>query len=295
MKYAALMALLVMFMLPLRAQAQETQPGDACSTAGMVRGTGGPGQVPGIILVCNGTTWKAVETFTTDGKSLFQVNSDSGSCTTDKQGRLRYTSASDLWEYCTGSTWSPFEHAGASSCNIFGQVPGYVCPDGTVFAGFAPDLYVPLFTTRCDAGQTYSGSCTGTRVTLPWNNGNTTGYVTTSLGLTDGQTNTTALSTGGANQDSDSGVGGVQPHQAAQYCSDLVIHGHDDWYLPSLSEIYTMHIHQTAIGNFFAGAYWSSSEYNNSNGFMQSMNFGTAAQGGKNTTTQYIRCARRNS
>lgn len=110
-RYAAVLtfSLVLLLYMVAPARAAEVQPGDACTVAGQVMETGGPEQIPGRVLVCNGTTWKTVRENTVDGKILFQVNSDPGACNSDKQGRLRYTSASDIWEYCTGSAWSPFK------------------------------------------------------------------------------------------------------------------------------------------------------------------------------------------
>jgi len=173
--------------------------------------------------------------------------------------------------------------------------PGSVCPDGTVYAGCAGDKYYPFFVTRCDAGQAWTGSCTGTRVTKPWNNANSSGYVTTSqTGLGNGKANTIALSTGGTYGDSDSVTAGIQPHQAAQYCTDLVQDGHDDWYLPAISELYTMYVHSTAIGNFIASIFWSSSEYSNSLARYQNFSGGSQSYTFKFNFIIYVRCARRN-
>lgn len=273
------------------AQAQIV-PGDACSVSGQVAKVAGTDVSGGIyVLVCNGSTWKAVKQIGTTGAKNFQVNSDSGSCTADKQGRIRYTSASDLWEYCTGSAWSAFDSAsGSSDCNIVGMVPGDVCPDGTIFAGFPPDTYYPMFTTRCDPGRTYSSGCTGTRLTKPWNNGNSTGRTTTSVtDWNNGTANTATLIT----LDSDSGVGGTQPHQAAQYCADLVIHGHDDWYLPATNELYVMYLHESAIGDFTNAYYFASTEGSNSAARYVLMGYGSLSTDTKNTSNN-LRCVRKN-
>lgn len=48
---------------------------------------------------------------------------------------------------------------------------------------------------------------------------------------------------------------------AAKICSDLVLGGYNDWYLPSLDEIVKLYLNQTAVGGFSGSAYWSSSIY----------------------------------
>jgi len=55
-----------------------------------------------------------------------------------------------------GQTWAC---KGKTGCTT----PGDVCPDGTVFGGCPPSSYRPIYTTRCDAGESWSGStCTNT-------------------------------------------------------------------------------------------------------------------------------------
>jgi hypothetical protein len=55
---------------------------------------------------------------------------------------------------------------------------------------------------------------------------------------------------------------------AARLCYDLVLNGYDDWYLPSLSELYTLYENKTLIGGFIDGSeqfpsyYWTSTQEN---------------------------------
>lgn len=95
---------------------------------------------------------------------------------------------------------------------------GTICVDGTIYAGLYTDLsgvVIPMYTTRCDAGMTWDGTtCTGARGFYHWNNGNNTGYVNTSVpdgAPWDGQAYTAILIA----EDSDTSIGGQQPHQAA--------------------------------------------------------------------------------
>jgi hypothetical protein len=90
---------------------------------------------------------------------------------------------------------------------------------------------------------------------IPWANGmNSTGANATLLGT--GNDNTTTIV---ASQ----GVG----IYAAKLCSDLVLNGYSDWFLPSKDELNKIYINRTSIGGFATlpsdANYWSSSEYNN--------------------------------
>ena len=90
--------------------------------------------------------------------------------------------------------------------------------------------------------------------------------------LTTGAT-ATAIGTGNANTDkivTNYGVGGY----AARLCSDLVIDGYSDWYLPSYNELDKLYINKSAIGGFANNIYWSSSELDVNRSFNQNFNGG---------------------
>jgi len=187
---------------------------------------------------------------------------------------------------------------------------GTVCADGTVYAGTSPASGTPMYITRCDGGRVWGGaSCGGSRLTTSWNNGNGSNYVDTALtncgaapcaGTADGRANTTTL----AAADSDSGVGGVQPHAAAVYCDGLNIHGQTDWYLPSLPELDVIVEannpdltngtgDDNTLGDFaMTTYYWSSSEDFSLNAWRE-----RPSDGAQSTTTKTggwaVRCARR--
>lgn len=192
-----------------------------------------------------------------------KVGYDNRTCNSGLSGSIRFNSATSCAEYCNGTAWtcpsSGTACGGPADCLTVGSV----CSDGSVFAGCTAPTDTPMFATRCDAGQTWSGSaCTGTRITRAWNNGNTTGYTTAgTTSLTAGETSTTTL----VATDSDSGVAGTQAHLAAAYCDSLSIHSKTDWYVPSQAELYLMWAKQSTIGtqdiaNFTAALYWTSTE-----------------------------------
>jgi len=149
-----------------------------------------------------------------------------------------------------------------AECTVIGQQ----CDDGSVLAGVTPDGGSTMVTTHCDIGMTWNGAtCTGTRTTFAYNNGNASGdTVGGTTSTTDGDGNTALLLI----TDADSATGGIQPHQAAQACGDLVAHGYSDWYLPAKDELAILQTNRVAIGGFElnAGAtgsqrrLWSSTE-----------------------------------
>jgi hypothetical protein len=49
---------------------------------------------------------------------------------------------------------------------------------------------------------------------------------------------------------------------AARICSNLILNGYSDWYLPSKDELYILYLNKIAIGGFADEMYWSSTEQN---------------------------------
>jgi hypothetical protein len=206
----------------------------------------------------NGGSWTAGPTTITDGQSLEVRLTSNAANSTMNSATVTVGTVSDQWDVTTASA-EPC--AGSPS-------PGDVCADGSVYAGLSPDGNVKMYTTPADEGG------------IPWNNGNGSGYVTTSQTSTvTGEANTANLIT----IDSDSGVGGTQPHQAAQACADLSAHGQTDWYLPAKDELNVLYANEAAIGGFNtsgsfpAGYYWSSSE--NGSNFAWPQRFSDGVQG----------------
>ncbi|MCB9988797.1 MAG: DUF1566 domain-containing protein [Rhodospirillales bacterium] len=190
-------------------------------------------------------------------------------------GKIEYDADDHVMQFCSDQGLHPMGKPGsdpAASCSNIGDL----CPDGSVYAGLTPDGNVPMYVPRCDIGMSWDGtSCSGARSFLPWNNGNAANYVTTSQTSTiTGRLNTSNIIT----LDSDSGVAGTQPHQAAQSCEDLNVNGHMDWYLPAKDELNVLYTNRAAIGELSTGgdSYWSSTEVNN--GFSLRQRFSDGAQ-----------------
>lgn len=179
---------------------------------------------------------------------------------------------------------------------------GSACIDGTVFIGCAPTVYKRLYVTRCDAGQSWNGSgCTGTRTAFYWSNSNAAESSLRDPGIYnihDGQANTAALTNGVADGTGDSRTtAGVQAHNAAKYCADLVESGYDDWYLPAFVELVTFDmvknlgvLNNTTTPNIYHS---SSGIYGSSSVMIIDYTSGYYSYGSKIVATGYnIRCMR---
>ncbi len=73
----------------------------------------------------------------------------------------------------------------------------------------------------------------------------------------------TEINTGQANTDRIVSILGSQSESyAAEICSELVLNGYDDWFLPSRDELYEMYevLHEAGWGDFRRDGYWSSTE-----------------------------------
>ena len=94
---------------------------------------------------------------------------------------------------------------------------------------------------------------------------------TTNEGVT-GATGT-ALGTGNANTNAIIALYGTE-NNAAKLCADLVLGGYSDWYLPSKDELNKLYLNRVAVGDFANNNYWSSTEEDNSNAWLQNLNNG---------------------
>jgi phosphodiesterase/alkaline phosphatase D-like protein len=93
------------------------------------------------------------------------------------------------------------------------------------------------------------------------------GYVWWGMQMTIAGADGTAVGTGNQNTIDIVNAGFSDGHPA-RICYDLVLNGFSDWFLPSKDELGLMYTNLKAngLGGFTDGGYWSSSEYNNSNG-----------------------------
>jgi hypothetical protein len=200
-------------------------------------------------------------------------------------GNIKYSEDARVPKYFNGESWVAMGASRESlpkGCPIIGDV----CDDGSVYAGISSDGDVPMYATPADAG-TYAWNDDGTDWTsVPETN---LGSGPPNVGRT-GELNTQILSLADAN----SVTAGKQPHEAAQYCYDLVAHGYDDWYLPAAGELSgTLYPNRVAIGGFSASRYWSSNQVIDEQ-TARSYDFSDASVRNNNKNNDYlVRCVRK--
>ena len=236
-----------------------------------------------------------------NGRIMFQTGAKPIGCNNppDTAGSIFYNSSSKALQFCDGGSWvslgkTPNPCTGTDSAPAIGET----CTDGTIYAGISPDGDLPMYTTPADAG------------TMPWNNGNVSGWVDTTMdnctppspgnvsSCVTGEENTALL----VAEDSDSITGGTQSHLAAAYCDTLSAHGHSDWYLPSMNELNVLYINKNVgdlngtfdeTGSFPDGRYWTSSERTNNDAVAQYFDSGSQISPNSKHYTYSVRCVRR--
>jgi len=216
---------------------------------------------------------------------------DNTKCTSEKAGMIQWDGTSI--KACDGSMWVYFVLV--DPCTDDNPDIGTICKDGTRYVGKTPDGNVKLFTTRCNLGVPLipnpnhpisgcEGGGSGVGMTyLSWQTGAAgTGVVTGATSTTSGQSNTAKLVALGSTAPG--------PYPAAKACDDLVIHGHDDWYLPARDEmqlLLSFGSEQLALG----GEVWTSSESDSENVF--TLYYGGLRSSSKTDRTRTIRCVRK--
>jgi hypothetical protein len=107
----------------------------------------------------------------------------------------------------------------------------------------------------------------------------------------DGNYGATSLTNGQPNTDSivDEFESGSY---AAYICDTMTAYGFTDWYLPSKDELNAIYQQKDTLGSFESNPYWSSTEYDEENVWVQDFSDGTQAQDAK-STYNYFRCVRR--
>jgi hypothetical protein len=184
----------------------------------------------------------------------------------------------------TASVWSATTTGG--DCTGSPAI-GTICADGSVYAGLSPDGNVPMYTQRCDLGQSWDNvaGCIGTAWLVRWNNGTQNWVSTNYMNELTGQSNTAglvALADVGA------------PYEAATDCDALNEDGHTDWYLPAKNELNTLAVNKVAIGGFDVSGtpYWTSTESDGAGSLFVRFSDGIYSAALKDAPLR-VRCVRR--
>jgi hypothetical protein len=250
-----------------------------CSVSVQVSGSGTPQ-----VRVCSDGVCSGVVQDWTSAVTSIEINQYLQTrLTTDSVGGS--TRSAQIFVGSSATSWIVTTAGG--DCVSTTPAPGTVCADGTIYAGLSPDGNVKMFTTRCDAGQTWDGvSCTGSRAVLQWNNG-TDSWTNTGLPSSiTGKSNSSTL-----NGLSDAGA----PYAAAIFCESLSLNGYTDWYLPARAELNELYSNHMVIRNFETTGnwYWSSTEDSAADSFSQRFQDGFQTSGGGKYSDRLVRCVRR--
>lgn len=108
-------------------------------------------------------------------------------------------------------------------------------------------------------------------------------------------TNATSKTIGWGSKNTNTIVGAQGTgNYAAKICSDLVLGGYTDWYLPSLNELTKLYLNRNAIGGFATPkGYWSSSESTIDKAWIQYFSTTSNSQfNPEKNTSYYVRAVR---
>jgi len=204
-----------------------------------------------------------------------KIGYDNRTCNSSLAGSIRYNSATACAEYCNGTGWTcPGGFSGPADCPNIGNQ----CADTTIFAGYHPTLHERLFLhpNSQSTGAAWRSSGAGSD--------------TGAVDFSNGEVNQTWIV---ANRT-------IANYPAFKLCNDLNLAsalGYSDWYLPSAAElVYLFTVYPTINAgsgdDFLAVEYWSSTEYDSTDGLWGRFSSGRLTNNVK-TGAADIRCLRR--
>lgn len=116
-----------------------------------------------------------------------------------------------------------------------------------------------------------------------------------SWGCSGSTTGATGISVGTGNQNTASIIAAcAEAGIAARLCSDLVLNGYSDWYLPSQEELVKVYNSRNITGGFNTSGlfYWSSTEYSSTTVNVRRFSDGVGGTTGKGSTAHLLRAVR---
>ena len=89
-------------------------------------------------------------------------------------------------------------------------------------------------------------------------------------------------------------LGEMDWNAAKTACDELILNGYSDWHLPSKEELNSVYVNmkQVGVGGFSSYFYWSSSENNYAEVWIQGFGEGSHNTTDKNYHTSYVRAIR---
>lgn len=150
-----------------------------------------------------------------------------------------------------------------------GGLLAYVLKNGDI--GYDPNVPHGLIVAPTDQSSAAPWGCIG--LSIP-------GATGTAIGT--GAQNTIAISTACP-------TGGVT---AADICSILTLGGYSDWYLPSKEELNVLYQNVNVVSGMFNNYYWSSTQYDSLNGWLQGFGFGSIGVSDKSLPNCHVRAIR---
>lgn len=221
------------------------------------------------------------------------------------EGQVLYNADHKVFQFCDGTQWWGMKNSGMPTCpegdTIVMSSSDWACSSYSGGGGgcTAP-ASCPNVGDACSDGSLFAGfmvynnsTCEALYVTD--NNQSTASQWKTATGtndITDPADNNDAVD-GQYNRDNR----GAGTFPAFELCENNTYHGKNDWYLPASAELNLLWLNQAAIdanaaGNFTTSNYWSSTEVDTTDAWLQYFNGGGQGTNTK-TATLDVRCVRR--